>query len=357
MRVQSLSVLLMAVTVFGLSTALEPRLQQWEGDRHASDNLLQAALGDGRKLFAKHFYSKADVYFHNGYYPTIYDADSFKKGCIADGAHTEADEEREDFLGKSQDWIDSFSRNFFPARHTHLGESGCGHSCCQRRKDDSNAAAGHNQAPGHEAHDGHDDRDHDHDHDHHAGPADTGKLVAHCDQCGHDHSDPTSSSSGAQAEREILPWLRLSADLDPERVETYVVASFWLRNKLGKVDEAEQFLREGLQANPGDYEILFELGSIYYENRKDVTRARNVWELALKRWQERESGKQDPPLFVYGSILNNLAMLEREQHNYPRAIKYYAALKEISPNPASIQSWIDYLATNGPPIKVGLSAP
>ena len=45
---------------------------------------------------------------------------------------------------------------------------------------------------------------------------------------------------------------------------------------------AEQFLREGLRSNPGNYEILLELGRIYYENRKDwvaaINRFRNVVE-------------------------------------------------------------------------------
>ena len=47
-------------------------------------------------------------------------------------------------------------------------------------------------------------------------------------------------------EREILPWLRLSAELDPQRVETYTVAAYWLR-AVGKMVEAEHFLREGLR--------------------------------------------------------------------------------------------------------------
>src|SRR5438309_1796727 len=60
-------------------------------------------------------------------------------------------------------------------------------------------------------------------------------------------------------EREILPWLRFSAELDPQRVETYTVAAYWLRS-MGKIVEAERFLRDGLLANPGSPEILFELG-------------------------------------------------------------------------------------------------
>ena len=55
----------------------------------------------------------------------------------------------------------------------------------------------------------------------------------------------------------------------------------------GKVAEAEKFLRDGLRANPDSYEILFELGRLYYESEHDAARARNVWELALRRWQEQ----------------------------------------------------------------------
>ena len=34
-------------------------------------------------------------------------------------------------------------------------------------------------------------------------------------------------------EREILPWLKLSAEMDPTQIETYVTASYWLRTTLG----------------------------------------------------------------------------------------------------------------------------
>ena len=30
-------------------------------------------MGDSRQLFANHFFTKADVYFHSGYYPSVFD--------------------------------------------------------------------------------------------------------------------------------------------------------------------------------------------------------------------------------------------------------------------------------------------
>jgi len=49
----------------------------------------------------------------------------------------------------------------------------------------------------------------------------------------------------------MLPWLKLSAELDPQRADTYVVAAYWLRERLGKVDEAENFLRRRTAPHPG----------------------------------------------------------------------------------------------------------
>ena len=299
MRAYLLSLSLLVLVAFSLAAGIEPWFQSWAGNRAGSDNLLQVALGDSRRLFANHFFIKSDVYLHSGYYPTVFDSkEAFDKSHEEE--HTPGDEDDHDFLGKPKDWIDRFGRNFFASHHTHLGDSGSGnHEQCKVEG---------------------------HDHDHGAEP------------------------SQADPEREILPWLRLSAEMDPHRVETYVIASFWLRTKLGKVDEAEQFLREGLRANPGDCEILFELGRIYHENRKDPTRARNVYELALNAARERESRKPEPDKLLLGSILNQLGLLEREQNNNPRAIEHYTALKEISGSKPAVQAWIDYLKTNGPPI-------
>jgi tetratricopeptide (TPR) repeat protein len=287
-----------------LAVCLEPWFQSWKGSRTTSDSLLQTALGDGRKLFASHFYAKADAYFHNGYYPTVFDnRDGYAKAHIAADMHKvgEEDEATENYLGKARDWIDAFGRHFYPARHTHLGDSGCGHSCCQRAK----AGQGHD------------------------------------DDCEHkDHGDGHHEAKRSD-EREILPWLRFSAELDPERVETYVVCAYWLRSALKKVDEAEQFLRTGLRANPGEPELLFELGRIFDEERQDPSRARNVWELGLKNWHRRESGKVEPNLFLRAQLLGYLATLEEKQGRYARAIEHLTVLKSISPNKDSIQRWID----------------
>ncbi len=280
---------LLFVTAFSLSTWLQPWFANWSGSRSKSTDILTVALGDSRRLFAKHFYVKADAYFHSGYYPTIFD-DQPDNGKLhmAGSRSGSPQEEGADFLGPPRDWVDRFSRHFYPSTHRHLGG-------------------------GKEAHERH--------------------------GAGEHHEEGEEESHGE--ERELLPWLKLSAELDPQRVETYVVASYWLRSRLGSVDQAEVFLRQGLQSNPGHYEILFELGRIYYENRKDPARARNVWELALKDWREKQAAHADPELLVYDQILGQLSRLEEEQKNYPKAIAYLEELKSVSPSKAYVEKWIE----------------
>ncbi len=291
MRLTFLACSLLLAAAFSLMTYLESWFQNWAGNRADSANILNVALGDSRRLFATHFYVKADAYLHSGYYPTIYDTRAPSERTHLAGA-TGEHEEGADFLGRPKDWLDAFGRHFYPSTHRHLGEA---------------AEAGH----------------------HHEGEA--------------DHDDHDEKHAGE--EREILPWLRVAANLDPERPETYVVASFWLRIRLGKTDEAEHFLREGLQTNPGNFEILLELGRIYSEDRKDPARARNAWELGLSNWREKEKNKADPNIFAYAQILGSLATLEEREQNYAKAVEYLTLLEQVSPHKESIQKWINDLKT------------
>jgi tetratricopeptide (TPR) repeat protein len=282
---------------FGLVTWLEPWYQSWAGSRTGSANLLSVALGDSRRLFAKHFYVKADAYFHSGYYPSIFDQRP-DEGKLHMAANAGAGNHHEDLpeRGKPHDWIDRFSRHFYPSVHSHLGEA---------------------------KHNGH----------------------VHGPDCDHgkdDHDD--SKATAGRDERELLPWLKLAATLDPERPETYVTAAFWLRSRLGKTDEAEQFIREGLQHLPGQPELLFELGRIYHENHKDAVRARSIWQAALVQFRKTRTTEAPEDLLLCAQILAHLAKLEQDAANYSKAVEHLNDLLVITPNKASVQKWIDDLS-------------
>jgi tetratricopeptide (TPR) repeat protein len=305
MRAVPLKVVLLLVVVFSLATWLMPRFESLSDRRPSQTGLMASILGESRHLFAGQLFIKADIYLHDGFYPSIFD-DRERFNQLRSGK-TELDPEEAhmlafNFLGHPKDWLDRFGRNFYPSEHRHIGEAGAGREGTCRRDPGE-----HQRDPN----DGH--------HDHDAG----------------------EQTARAGLEREILPWLKLSAELDPERIDTYVVAAYWLRTKLHKFNEAEQFLREGLQANPGQSELLFELGCIYLENRNNPSRARNIWELALASWRKSEEGKAraEQNIFLYAQILGHLVKLEFEQKNYARSLDYLTLLKEVSPNQAGMTKW------------------
>jgi hypothetical protein len=262
-----LVITLLVIICFAIAGYFEPQYDAWKGSRR--QNALSLLIGDSRRLFANHFYAKADAYFHGGYYPTIFDvAKPEEKSHMEESTEQHEKEQHQDadFLEKPKDWIEAFGRNFFPSHHNHLGQSG--------------------------------------------------------------------------DFREILPWLRLTAELDPQKVETYTVAAFTLRTRLNRPKEAEEFLREGLRANPDSYEILYELSRLRYEQDHDPENTRNLLNLALKKWQEREAASANPDLFARAQILAYCAKLEEEQGDIEKTISILEELKKTSPFKVNLESRI-----------------
>jgi len=268
MKASPYLVLALVLTVcFTLATGIEPRAGTWS-NRAKSNNVFGMLFGDGRRLFANQFFTMAYVYFHSGYYPSVFDSSEHESAVVtASQGQTENEEEekKEDFFGKPKDWIDRFGRHFRITQHIHL-----------------------------------------------------------------EHGN----------EREILPWLRLAADMNPQKIETYTVGSFFMRTHLNRLQEAEAFLREGLRNNPNSYEILFELGQLYDENDHDTGRARDVWQLALYKWSKDPEAVKDNKL-AFEQITVHLARLEREAGNWQQAIHWFQAAQKVSPDPNALQQRID----------------
>ncbi|MGZ4987615.1 MAG: hypothetical protein ACXWBP_06220, partial [Limisphaerales bacterium] len=131
--------------------------------------------------------------------------------------------------------------------------------------------------------------------------------------------------------------------LDPQKITTYVAASYWLRHDPKHADEAEPFLRQGLRANPDSYEILLELGKYYNENKKDSARARNVWELAWAKWQKQKAADKKPDDLIGAEILGELVKEARASGNIQRQIQYLELLKGFGFEAESVQKQIDLL--------------
>lgn len=280
---------LLATIAFTLATAIEMRASKWK-DAARPGGALAKVLGEGRRLFANQFITMADVYLHSGYYPSIFDqANSKATKAIAGGEE---------------------------------GHEGHGEKSHEGHQHDENGACKHED-------------EHEKAMDFMGKPSNwLDAFIRRFRITEHTHLE-----NGR--EREVLPWLRIAIELDPQKVETYTSTAYWLSQKLGRAKDAEQVLREGIRNNPKNPELLLEMGLLQYKSNHDETKARGLWLLALRRWNEQsdEIKKESPN--VLDRIAVNLGKLEETAGNLPEAISYYEIAMKVAPNPEALQKSIN----------------
>ena len=285
-------VLLMAL-VFSLATFVQPEAITWR-TRSTEGGLMGMLLGDSRRMFANHFTAKADQCFHSGYYPSIFDQ-------------------------RPETGTNS------PATG-HIHDENCHHE---------DEAAGHQD----DSHDGAHEKSVEACHD---AAGDWNIAQDWIARIGSNFRVTEHTHLEGEKRRELLPWLRISAELDPHQINTYLTGSYWLR-KTDKSIEAEKFIREGLDANPNDCELLFELGKIYYEDRKNTERAGRLFELSLDRWVVQEKPLEKPNVILLANIATHLAELEEQRGQLEAAIKHLGIAREVSPQSAALEKQIEEL--------------
>jgi hypothetical protein len=305
-RTWCLLLIALLVASFGTAARLEPEFQAWRGSR-ATGDFFNVALGDSRRMFANSFYVKADEYYHSGYYPTMFDDNTaFQTAHMAEDTGAVNSKNKGDEHG-----FLGPVRNWIDAFGRHFIPN----------------------------------------------------RHTHLDEGG-----PADDLSGSQNVREILPWLKLSSDLDPENAQTYTVTAFWLRQRMNNVPEADAVLHDGLRNCPGSYDILFELGRLYYESYHDRQRARNVWDEGVRQWLKLDpampQGLRQPAAKLVADWLNrpaklvqtqkdtqlimeqlttHLGKLEEDDNNLPQAIEWLEAAQRVSITPSLLQKQIDEL--------------
>lgn len=278
---------LLLTLCFTLATVFVPRAQWWNAVPRAadwntaqsqSDNVFKLLFGEGRRLFANEMFDMADAYFHSGYYPSIFDK-SVTEHDVADPAKGQTEDE------------DSTSDDFLGPPPDWL------------------AALDRQFVPNQHTH------------------LDLGGPSGHMKE---------------NEVQEILPWLKLATDMNPQMIDSYTVGVYWLR-RLHQPEQARDFLFEGLRNNPGNCELLFVLGSLYDKEFHDSNRAHNTWLAALRCWQAQNN---DTKASIeskrhYDDITTALAHEAQEAGDWPQAIQYLEMVKTVSPYPDAIQKQID----------------
>jgi tetratricopeptide (TPR) repeat protein len=280
-----LLVALLGTVCFTLATSLELRVSKWTDPTRAGGAFTKL-LGDGRKLFANQFIEMADVSLHSGYYPSIFDRRDAKTPKAISGS----EQNEQDHAGHQHD------------------ESG---KCI---------------------HDG--DDEHEKAMDFLGEPRNwLDAFIRRFRITKHTHLENGQ-------EREVLPWLRIAIELDPQKIETYTATAYWLREKLERVNDAEQVLREGIRNNPENPELLLEMGLLQKEGHNDSARARNLWTLALRRWEAQSEQTRENSKDTLGRIAINLANLEESAGNLRQSLPYFELAAQVSPKPEPLQKHI-----------------
>lgn len=93
-------------------------------------------------------------------------------------------------------------------------------------------------------------------------------------------SPSVHTHAAGQSIREIMPWLWMTIRLDPDRVDPYLVAAFWLAGEAARPDLALDVLLEAQRNIAFSYEIQMAKGRIYLRGG-DIERARSAFDAAL----------------------------------------------------------------------------
>jgi len=121
-----------------------------------------------------------------------------------------------------------------------------------------------------------------------------------------------------EEEKEVVPWLYYSVKLNPHNIEAYVIGAYWVGSRLGKVDEALKFLREGMKYNPNAWQIYSEMGNLYFTEKQDYPQSIRFYSKAELLMNEENCDK-----FDMSHVLTFLGASYEKTGRADKAIEYY----------------------------------
>lgn len=86
----------------------------------------------------------------------------------------------------------------------------------------------------------------------------------------------------SQSYNELAPLLKITTVLDPQLIPAYHFGATFLAprppNGAGQPDQAIELIRYGIEHNPGNWRLYYDLGFIYYTELKDYKRAAEAFD-------------------------------------------------------------------------------
>jgi tetratricopeptide (TPR) repeat protein len=150
-----------------------------------------------------------------------------------------------------------------------------------------------------------------------------------------------------EAAAEIMPWLWLAVRSDPNHVEAYVTAAFWMAGEVGRPDLAQSLLEEARRHNPRDYRVPLEQGRLFLR-LGDRDRAWTALTVARRLWSVRPSDVDEEQARIDGAeILTYHGLLKEDHGDVPGALADYGEVLAWFPERAGLRARLERLAAGG----------
>jgi len=141
----------------------------------------------------------------------------------------------------------------------------------------------------------------------------------------HDHL------SGAGGIKEMMPWLDMAIRANPQNLESYLVAAFWLSREANLDEKALQILEKAQRNIPYSYEVQLDKGRLLL-HMGNYDLARLSFSAALAFWNKSADPTSKSALLDRSQALLFRAMLYEECGKTSEAIEDLQAVLSISPN-------------------------
>lgn len=142
--------------------------------------------------------------------------------------------------------------------------------------------------------------------------------------------------SGKTKILEIMPWLNLSIRANPQNLDSYLVAAFWLSDEALNSKEALKILELGQRNIPYSYEIQLAKGRLLL-HLGEFDQARQAFDAALAFWNHTADPTNKDALLDKSKILLYRALLYEDCGKINKAIEDIRNMLVIKPDNPMMQ--------------------
>lgn len=150
-------------------------------------------------------------------------------------------------------------------------------------------------------------------------------------------------AAGKTQIREIMPWLELTMRVNPEHLESVLVAAYWLGRHLERPDLAEQLLLRAQRQTPFAYAVQLEKAKLYlHEGRRP--QARTALNAALAFWERTGNPDDEGDRLALAEALLLRGVLQETAGQLGAAAADYRAILDLFPQRANIRQRLNTIA-------------